>query len=280
MDTVVVACGTYYEHDIELSWGVTLRSETGAPDCVIIDASSPGYGGGIYMRWDCHPTITGCVISGNTADYKGGGIICRQGSNATISGCVIANNTAGTRGGGLWCHLDADPVLDSCTFYGNAGGDWVGCIAGQGGINDNFSGDPLFCDPDSLDLRLEAGSPCLDAPGCGQVGAFGDTCEVSAVPGDETGRVTFGLLANRPNPSALATEIVFSLSEPARATLAIHDATGRRITVLADRGYEPGVHRVVWDGKDSSGHPVSPGVYFCLFEAGDRFANQKIVLVK
>ena len=41
-DTVLVACGRYYEHDIEIPSGVCLVSETGQPDCVTIDAQLQG----------------------------------------------------------------------------------------------------------------------------------------------------------------------------------------------------------------------------------------------
>ena len=44
----------------------------------------------------------------------------------------------------------------------------------------NFSADPLFCDAPHGDCTLDEASPCLDAPGCGLVGAQGRGCGTSA----------------------------------------------------------------------------------------------------
>ena len=72
-------------------------------------------------------------------------------------------------------------IVKSHRPYGNSGGDWVGCIADQDGINGNFCEDPLFCDPTSGDFTLDRSSSCL--PGnhpsgedCGLIGALEQAC--------------------------------------------------------------------------------------------------------
>jgi hypothetical protein len=191
--------------------------------------------------------------------------------------CILAFGT----GAATHCHFDGAVTLTCSDVYGNSGGDWTDCIAGQDGSNGNFSGDPLFCGPDTLDFRLESGSPCLDAPGCGLLGAVVDSCGgLSAMSVDGEAPPAFGLLFDGPNPSGRETEIAFSLPEPASVTLTVHDALGREIAVLVQRGYAAGTHRVSWNSTDRQGRQVAPGVYFCRLEAGRRVLNEKIVLLR
>ena len=353
-DTVLLACGTYYEYDIVMKSGITLAGESEDPACTVIDAQDRGHvisgdglggsttiealtitggyksgGGGIFLL-DSDARIRNCMIAGNHGGTSGGGVYCGH-SSPTFEACVFAGNEGGFFGGAMACYDSSVATLNSCTMYGNSapsgagisssgsgsvvtadrsiiafgtgaavycaydgtvtlncsdvygnsGGDWTGCIAGQGGSDGNFSEDPLFCEPDSLDFTLEAASACADAPGCGLVGARDEGCGLSSVERrDGSDPAPFGLLSSRPNPSSQTTEIAFSLPEPARVVLTVHDATGRRIAEIANGRHEPGVHRVSWDGTDSAGHAVSPGVYFCRFEAAGHVATRKIVLVR
>ena len=289
-DTVLVACGVYYEHDITMKSGVYLKSETGQADCVTIDAERDGrviycadvdestliegftliggdgdYGGGftggggmkcersspriancrftnnmglnggaMFCIDGSNPTLTNCEFTANTSMGGGGGVHLSD-SSGTFTDCLFSGNSVFGGGGGMSCSYSS-PVLVRCTFsdnhnyldpgaglqcyggsptltdciiafntpgqaiycsgggasatltccdvYGNEGGDWVGCIAGQYGVNGNFSADPMFCmaaNPDEP-YSLQEDSPCrgMYSP-CGQlVGAFGVGCPATS----------------------------------------------------------------------------------------------------
>jgi hypothetical protein len=83
-----------------------------------------------------------------------------------------------------------------------------------------------------------------------------------------------------PNPFNASAEIAFSV--PGRhdpASLTIYDVAGRRVRTLVDGPVEAGPQSVVWNGRDSSGHRVAPGIYFCRLElAGASVARKMVVL--
>ena len=343
-DSIVVACGTYLEHDLVMVSGVTLRSATGDPACVIIDASSSGsildcsdvdsetriegitfksgsaaFGGGIVCHGgnpvisDCIfdscvaegsggaigmdgalPAIsrctfrfneslfsaggaifaednssfvlTDCLFEDNTADdFGGAAIYAENDSNVLVTGCRFIQNQG--QAGGALSFSDASPTLTSCVFsrnaaaqgsailftgsghiltiesctfsrnespfatgaiqiegggnltmtksiisgsinvaaiacsnpgsisiscsniHGNVDGDWVGCIESFHSINENFSLDPLFCDPPQDDLTIRSDSPCVNHGGCGLVGALDVGCTPDAVDAASWGTI-------------------------------------------------------------------------------------------
>jgi len=313
-DTVLVASGTYYEHDIGMKSGICLRSETGLPECVTVDATggigilcvgvdsttsvvgltitggfgdlgggmwcdssevmmidcrfieNQGYHGSGMTCWnssptlircrfldngaefgpagiyclhgdlhlhDCHfvrnaigglqcssssASLVGCTFYDNSTPYVGGAINCNS-SSMTLTGCTLTENMAIDGGAAVFCRSNSIFLLQNtviafsqyreaiqcedgtsvvtlscCDVYGNEGGDWVDCIAGQEGVNGNFSADPLFCDPANGDFTISCDSPC--APGnhpdgypCGLVGALDVGCDSSATERTSWGRV-------------------------------------------------------------------------------------------
>ncbi len=151
-DTVIVACGAYYEHNLLMTSGVTLRSETGEADCVVIDAQqidrvmlcewtelgtaiigvtftggnrpgSYGHGAGLLCE-DSTLDLTNCVFANNYSGYGGGGAFTER-SNLTITNCIFEDNEAYMHGGGLGCH-EGEQEISGCKFLSNIATDGAG----------------------------------------------------------------------------------------------------------------------------------------------------------
>jgi hypothetical protein len=143
--------------------------------CVLLENTAE-YGGAIASVSGCSATISDCTFSGNSAEGAAG-VECDSYSSCTLTNVVIASSEGGRAVGG-----SGVSTLSCCDLFGNTGGDWVGGIADQYGINGNFSECPLFCDPENGDFHLRDCSPC--APGnhpqgyeCGLIGAFDVGCD-------------------------------------------------------------------------------------------------------
>jgi len=119
-DTVIVACGTYYEHGIDMKSGVALRSETGAADCVTIDGQQAGEP--VFRCWnlDVATSIRGVTITGGShldnPGVGGGAMVCES-SFLKISNVTFLANS-GTLGGALYCANSA-PTLTDVRFHDN-----------------------------------------------------------------------------------------------------------------------------------------------------------------
>ena len=119
-DVVVVAAGTYFEHGIELKAGVELRSETGTPDCVTIDAQQQG---AVLMCDGARSPIriVGFTITGGRADagmwQSGGAILCYESSLEVIR-CVVRDNYVSRDGGGI-AAFSSSVTLEGCEFVDN-----------------------------------------------------------------------------------------------------------------------------------------------------------------
>jgi len=177
-------------------------------DC-LFERNTAVKGGGVYLRVGSEEPLlfSRCVFKGNSAD-SGAAIYVVETSHASVrfEGCTIAGNLGGGMGtvfaensrmaveNGIIAHNDAGPAifcggvdrtptLTCCDIFGNTGGDWVGCIADQAGINGNLSLDPLFCDTAAADYSIWDVSPCAPANNdCDTlIGALGVGCYAPTV---------------------------------------------------------------------------------------------------
>ena len=184
-------------------------------NCRFLGNSATSSGGAIFIRSLGEPIITNCVFSGNTADGDGGAIATDAGSSFRLTNCTFSMNTAGGSGGAI-SSLAASATLANCILWGDApaevfvglGIDFTHCDI-QGGepirAGGNFNADPLFVDADGPDdmpgtlddnLRLQTGSPCIDAgrdallptiDEAGLVPTLGATFADAAIPHDLDG---------------------------------------------------------------------------------------------
>jgi hypothetical protein len=72
---------------------------------------------------------------------------------------------------------------------------------------------------------------------------------------------TFKLYENYPNPFNPSTTIAYSLPEKSSVVVAIYDIQGRQIKSYTFSTQSAGDQRVVWNGTNDWGNPISSGVY-------------------
>jgi hypothetical protein len=80
-----------------------------------------------------------------------------------------------------------------------------------------------------------------------------------------------------PNPFRESTTIRYSVPSAGHVTLQLFDVTGRRIRDLVETTQDEGEHRITWNGMDSAGRAVVPGVFFYRLEAPALSTTGKLV---
>ncbi len=165
-DTVLVDEGTYFEHDLLMRSGVTLRGATGSPYDVVIDASYLGRvmlvsGCDAFTRIEAVTFLAGQTQQGGGAGGRGGGIYCVS-SLVQITQCVFWTNVA-DQGGAMACD-NSHPVLTECCFEENSAN------VGGGGVylrlsNPEFYACKFYKNVSLLDgggFFLETSAPLLE----------------------------------------------------------------------------------------------------------------------
>lgn len=90
-----------------------------------------------------------------------------------------------------------------------------------------------------------------------------------------------GLLSVPPHISYAPADIRYYVSAPADVEIGVYDVTGRRVKSLLRRVEGAGERSVSWDGRNSSGVPVSSGCYFVVLRVnGDIGATDRILVLR
>jgi hypothetical protein len=83
-----------------------------------------------------------------------------------------------------------------------------------------------------------------------------------------------------PNPARAFATLRFALPRAAEVRLAVYDAGGREVRVLADGTRGAGAHVVSWDLAGERGESVPSGLYFVRFSAEGRTLVRRVAVMR
>jgi len=302
------------------------ESNTRIEGCRFLFNTADQHGGGLQVNGQSWVEVEDCIFWRNWARWGGalgcdysvvldrGNSYVENGSGTTCAvgaygGSIVMENTIvafTTSGAGI--EYETGTVwLYCCNLFGNAGGDWIGWLALQLGVEGNICADPQFCDLPLGILDVHAGSPCLPPPAgacdgtCGWIGAGRVGCgpldgEAAAVAGDGRGPLGgdgsagagAGCEAGRaaslraPNPLRPGHRLEWAVGGDAatrtgRLVIRVHDVAGRQVRAIDVGAARPGA--IAWDGQDEAGLRLARGIYLLRMQLEGQTLATRPVLV-
>ncbi len=92
----------------------------------------------------------------------------------------------------------------------------------------------------------------------------------------------FYLYDNYPNPFNPETTIRYlinkNIAQPVR--LVIYNNIGQLVRTLINDIQTSGSYRVIWNGRDTEGHPSPTGIYYYQLQVGSQQITHKMILIK
>jgi flagellar hook assembly protein FlgD len=73
---------------------------------------------------------------------------------------------------------------------------------------------------------------------------------------------------------------IANIGEDVNVRIAVYNAAGQEIAVLADEPMHSAVYEATWDGRDANGNQVGSGVYVYQLTAGDFVDSKRMSLLK
>ncbi|MEJ2543955.1 MAG: T9SS type A sorting domain-containing protein, partial [Calditrichaceae bacterium] len=88
----------------------------------------------------------------------------------------------------------------------------------------------------------------------------------------------FQLAQNYPNPFSSSTAISYNVNKQSEIKVTIYDILGREIKTFRTGFQTPGVHQVLWDGRNKLGQRVANGIYFYRLQSDGKSLVRKMIL--
>lgn len=88
----------------------------------------------------------------------------------------------------------------------------------------------------------------------------------------------FELAQNYPNPFSSSTAIPYNVNKQSDVKVTIYDILGRKVRQFSVGLQTAGVHKILWDGRNSLGQRVANGIYLYKLQAGGKSQVKKMIL--
>jgi hypothetical protein len=107
-------------------------------------------------------------------------------------------------------------------------------------------------------------------------------CCIGGVPGGDDPKAdrAQGLISVMPNPAVGTITVEFTVPRREQVSISVYDVQGRMVRSVFAANAEPGLHKTLWDGRDSSGRRVAPGLYILRMKMESSTDAQKIVILR
>jgi len=184
-----------------------------------------------------------------------------------------------TDGGGTWSSAGLSNVTSIAVDYANPYYIYAGTTSGVfrstnngttwSAMNQGLLDSSITCLDIQSNQVLYAGTAAAGISGWALV-------DVKEEPSQATG-ASFRVLTSPVRGPAVIT---YSIAVRGDVRLAVYDAQGRAVKVLASGTRTPGEYRLVWAGLDNRGQAVPSGIYFCQFSSRGAKTVEKLVFLK
>jgi len=103
---------------------------------------------------------------------------------------------------------------------------------------------------------------------------------LTKIPEDLVLSAPIELHQNYPNPFEHSTTIQYTLQQTSHVRLTITDSSGKVVVIIVEEFQKEGKQVITWDGRDGSGKPVSPGVYYAIFSCDTVSNTLKMIKIE